>query len=273
MKAPIIVLSAWLLFAGTHLLLGLPLRARLVRKLGEQRFVALFSAIATVTMGLLAAAVARFGGEGPVGFALAQFPSARALVGIIAFLGITLAIAGMMNYMRSPMALFRTQMHPPSGIERVTRHAFFMGLAVFAIAHAVLAPTLAVAIYFAGFAALAGGGALWQDRKLIGRYGDWYVSYMRATSVLPFVALLQRRQAFVADDRIGRRLLVSAAIALLLLATHRWWSAFNGATFASVMAVGGACVSARRWWHSRARRIEGLQKGSENTTNSSANVL
>lgn len=105
----------------------------------------------------------------------------------------------------------------------------------------------------AGFAALASGGALWQDRKLIGRYGDSYVSYVRATSVLPFVALLQRRQSFAADDRIGRRLLVSAAIALLLLATHRWWSAFNGATFAGLMAVGGACVSARRWWHSRAR--------------------
>ncbi len=255
MKAPLIVLSTWLLFAGTHLLLGLPLRARLVRKLGEQRFVALFSAIAATTMGLLAAAVARFGDEGPAGFALAQVPAARMLLGAVAFLGMTLAIAGLMNYMRSPMALFRTQVHPPSGIERVTRHAFFMGLAVFAIAHVVLAPTLALAIYFAGFAALAGGGALWQDRKLIGRYGETYVSYMRATSALPFVAVLQRRQSFIADDdRIGRRLLVSVAIALLLLATHRWWSAFNGATFAGVMAVGGAWVSARRWWHSRAGR-------------------
>src|SRR5256885_10329778 len=136
MSAPTVVLCAWLVFGGTHLVLGLPpLRDRLARKLGDQRFVALFSAIAALTLGLLGVAVAMFGGEGPAGPALGQSPPARTLLGALAFLGLTLAMAGLLNYLRSPMALFRTKLRPPTGVERITRHAFFVGLTLFAIAH------------------------------------------------------------------------------------------------------------------------------------------
>jgi len=59
------ILLAWLIFAGTHLALGLPpWRDRLAARLGEQRFVALFSAIAAISLGLLALAVALHGGSG-----------------------------------------------------------------------------------------------------------------------------------------------------------------------------------------------------------------
>ena len=253
MTAPTIVLCAWLLFGGTHLILGLPpLRDYLARRLGDQPFVAMFSAIAAVTLGLIAAAVAMFGGEGPAGASLGRLPVARVLLATLSFLGLTLAIAGLMNYMRSPMALFRTKLHPPIGIERITRHAFFMGLTLFAAAHALLAPTLAICIYFAGFAVLATAGALLQDRKLLARHGAPYASYLAATSVIPFVALLQRRQTITGEDRLLRRFALSGAIALLLLAAHPLWSAFHGAPFAGVMAAGGIFASARRWWHARA---------------------
>lgn len=252
MTAPTMVLGAWLVFGGTHLLLGLPpLRDHLARRLGDQPFVAMFSAVAAVSMGLLAAAVAIYGGEGPAGPALGRQPLPRALLAMLAFLGLTLTAAGLLNYIRSPMALFRMQLRPPAGIERITRHAFFMGLTLFTAAHALLASSLAITVYFAGFALLATTGAMLQDRKLLARHGTAYANYMAATSVIPFVALLQRRQAFTADDRVLRRFALSGAIALALLAAHPLWSAFHGAPFAGLIAAGGVYAAARRWRHAK----------------------
>lgn len=252
MTAAIMVLCAWLVFGATHLILGMPpLRSRLVQKLGEQYFVALFSAIAAFGLGLLAISVAIFGADGAPGPALAQMPLARAILYALSFAGLTLAVAGLLNYMRSPMALFRTTLHPPLGIERITRHAFFVGLAFFAIAHALLAATLAVCAYFTGFAVLAMVGAVLQDRKLLIKYGDAYRNYLAATSLMPFVAVLQKRQALSMEDRLPQRFALSAMMALLIFAMHPFWATLHGAPLAGLMAVGGIMVSARRWWYSR----------------------
>ena len=248
MNAPWLVAAAWLLFAGTHLLLGLPpLRERLARGLGEQRFVALFSAVAAVSMAVLGITVARFGAEGPPGAALGRGVVWGSALGGIAWLGLVLATAGLLNYMRSPMALFRTQLRPVAGIERITRHAFFAGLSMFALAHALLASTLALAIYFAGFALLSLGGAVLQDRKLSRRYGEAYGGYLAATSLLPFVAILRGRQRLPRGEGLARRLLIAAAVAGLLVVAHPLLAAFHGAPLAGVIAIGGVVASARRW--------------------------
>ena len=248
MNAPWYVLAAWSAFAGTHLLLGLPpWRDRLARALGEQRFVAVFSAVAAAMLAVLGAVVAIFGGDGPAGAALGSDPAWRLPLGFAAWLGLVLATAGLLNYMRSPMALFRTELRPVAGIERITRHAFFVGLALFAIAHALLASTAAVALYFAGFALLSLAGAVLQDRKLLRRYGDAYAGYLAVTSLLPFVAIARGRQRLRRGEGLLRRLLIAAVVAALLAAMHPLWAAYHGAPLAGVIAFGGVFASARRW--------------------------
>lgn len=244
------ILLAWLIFAGTHLALGLPpWRDRLAARLGEQRFVALFSAIAAISLGLLALAVALQGGSGSAGPALGQIPALRVVLGGLAAMGLCLAIVGLMNYMRSPMALFRTRLNPPAGIECISRHPFFVGFALFAAAHALLATTLASMLHFLGFAVLAVVGALLQDRKLLLRHGTAYADYLAATSLLPGLALAQGRQRLARNDPVWRRILWATAVVVVLLATHRLWSAFHGAALAGLMAIGGLSMSARRWLH------------------------
>ncbi len=246
--APTAVFCAWLLFAGTHVLFGFPpLRNRLAMRLGEQRFVAAFSAVAAVSLGILAAVVWRFGGEGPVGPGHAMAPTARVALATLATLGLLLAVAALPAYPRSPMALFRTGFKAPTGIARVSRHAFFVGMTVFASAHALLAPTLAQSLYLLGFAVLALVGAIAQDRKLLQRYGLAYADYMAVTSVLPFVAILRGRQRLSRDDRLPQALLHAGTITLLVLLTHPLWAAFNGALFAGAMSVGGVFLSMQRW--------------------------
>lgn len=257
MNAAAVVLSAWVLFAATHLLLGLPpWRDRLAARYGEQQFVALFSAVAAVTLGLLALAVWTQAGTDPAAPgvtdpALGRAPVARALLLVVSWLGLTLATAGLLNYMRSPMALFRRQLHAPAGIERITRHAFFVGFALFAGAHALLASTLASALHFAGYALLAIGGSWLQDRKLAARHGAPYRDYLAQTSLLPFVAVLQGRQRLPRDERMTRRLALSAVIALLLFAAHPLWAYAKGALLPAMVAAGGVLASARRFRHAR----------------------
>jgi len=57
--------------------------------------------------------------------------------------------------------------HPRAArVERVTRHPFFVGVALLASAHLLLATRLVGTVFFAGLAALAILGAWHQDRKL-----------------------------------------------------------------------------------------------------------
>jgi uncharacterized membrane protein len=247
MTAPLIVGLALLAFAGTHVALGQPpLRDLLARRMGERRFLAFFTAIAAITFGILAAALAGFGGDGPAGPALGRDPAARAILSTLAFVGFALAMAGIVNYGRSPMRILTKRIHPASGIERVTRHPFFVGFAVFAAAHALLAPTMAVSVFFGGLALLSIAGALAQDRKLAARHGAAYADYLATTSVVPFVAMLRRRQAFTRQDSVPRMVVLPAAIAGAFLLTHAAWSAYHGAVFAAFVLLGGVFATVRR---------------------------
>lgn len=102
------------------------------------------------------------------------------MLAAVALLGAALAVAGLINYPRSPMAVLARwggraatggkPPKPPTAIERIVRHPFFAGLAIFAAAHALMADTLAGMVYFAGFAVLALVGMPMQDRKLRRRW-------------------------------------------------------------------------------------------------------
>lgn len=255
MMPAVVVLCAWLLFGGTHLLLSSPpLRDALVRRLGEHVFILVYTAVASISLALLAAAVARFGGEGAPGLGLGMVQAARWGLGATALLGAALAIAGLMSYPRSPMAVLARKQHvalqPPAGVERITRHPFFVGLALLMGAHAMLASTLAGAVFFAGFAALALAGIPMQDRKLRARHGEVYGAYLAATSALPFAAADGAPAA--ASKRSGWLPLAIAIVgAMVLAALHPLWRIGHGAPFAVLSIAGGLYALARQI---RARR-------------------
>lgn len=247
MSAPAIVGLALIAFAGTHLALGNPpLRDALVRRMGEKSFLFLFTAVAAVTFGTLAVVLATVGGEGPAGPALGRDPTARVVLATLSFVAFALSMAGIVNYARSAMRILTTRIHPPSGIERVTRHPFFVGFGLFAAMHAMLAPTLAVSVFFAGLALLTLVGILAQDRKLAARHGVPYAEYMAATSVVPFAALLRGRQAFTREDGVVKMVVLPVAITAVFFLSHAAWSALHGAVFAGFVLLGGLFATLRR---------------------------
>jgi uncharacterized membrane protein len=241
------VLGAWLLFGGAHLLLASPpLRDLLLRRLGERTFVAVYSATAAVTLALLGATVARFGPEGAAGTGLSSSAPARWALGAVSFGGTLLGAAGLLGYFRSPFASLRRSrgparpLPPPSGVQRVTRHPFFVGLALLMGAHALLASTLAGAVFFGGFVVFVLLGIPLQDRRLRAQYGQVYADYEAATSAVPFAG------KSAAGPRLGRTLLLALLGAVLLAALHPLWRLGSGGTFAGAVALGGLYAVARQ---------------------------
>ncbi|HEX6707862.1 MAG TPA: NnrU family protein [Albitalea sp.] len=252
MTPTLVVLCFWLLFGGTHLALGSPpLRDVLVRRLGERRFALLYTAVAAITLTLLAAAVARFGGQGVAGAGLTAMPAARWALAAMAFAGAVLTVAGFISYFRSPMAfLRRTRGRPasdapvalraPSGVERITRHPFFVGTALLMGAHALMAGTLAGAVYFAGFVVLALAGIPMQDRKFRALHGGAYANYEAATSALPFASQGVSRSGW-------RWLIAPVLIAAGVVLLHPLWRLGHGAAFALLAVIGGLYAVARQF--------------------------
>ncbi len=234
-----IVVSAWVLFAGTHLLLSSTrLRQTLVARLGERGFVVAYAAIAAATASLVALAVALVGERGVAMPDIAGEAPVRAAAGVVAFIGAAVMSGGLLGYSASPMATLARRRRAPAATaperkprQPQLRHPFFTGLAVFAGAHILLAPTLAAAAYFAGFVVLSLAGIVAQDRKLERRHGSYY------------------RDFYAGESPAGRgvpwRALLGAGTgAALLGALHPLWAAYNGAGFMLLIVAGGSAAVA-----------------------------
>lgn len=244
-------------FVLTHLLLGLPpLRTLLMRGLGEQRFVALFSFTAALTLALVAFGLIQSSSQDRNPWLLEQ-GWLRLVLGGFGWLGMTLALAALPGYPKTPMALFQSAVHEVRGISKISRHSFFVGFALFAGVHSLLVSARATWMMLIAFAVLSLLGALIQDRKLLMRHGEPYRRFMQTSSVLPFLALIQGRTQLLEDDRIGATLLRAAIAASVLVFLHPLWSIGNGAALPLLLAIGGFWLSFRRW-QSAQRRSEVL---------------
>jgi uncharacterized membrane protein len=234
----------WMVFAALHIGLATrQVRAALVARLGEQGFAAFFSVLASISFSVAIAYYAAHQYEGAPGPALGAVPGVRwALMGLIVT-GVLFMGAASTTYPGSPYDLLAHRVRPPRGIERITRHAFFWGLGMLALAHALLATRLVGTVLFAGVALVAIGGSYHQDRKLLARLGRPYADYVAATSAVPFAAILAGRQRFPWTDLPLGALAVSLVVTVALRTVHDSIFAYGGA-FVIIGTVGGAAVFA-----------------------------
>ncbi|MGB5695784.1 MAG: NnrU family protein [Polyangiales bacterium] len=185
----------WLLFGGTHVCLSArPVRRRLIGLLGEAGFVAVYSLVAIITFAVLARYVAihLFAESQPS--LLATIPPVRGALVALSVVGFSLFVTAVLLYPRLPMATFRHRVVAARGVQQVTRHPFFSGIAIWAGAHAFLAPSRVAFVFFIGVIVLAVVGGLHQDRRLIAELGEPYRQYVAATSFWPMMAVIAKRQ-------------------------------------------------------------------------------
>lgn len=247
----------WIVFAGAHIGLATRrIRAALVGRLGEWGFVLGFSLVAAVLFGLLVHFYALHRLEGTAGPALgATGPLRVVLVGVVGA-GLVLAFASLGSYPGSAYAMGSPQARSPRGLERVTRHPFFVGTALAAGAHTLLATRLVGTVFSLGLAVVALAGAWHQDRKLLARRGEPFAAYLAATSVVPFAAVLSGRQRLVLRELPWGALLATLLLVVWLRAVHESIFARGGA-WAIAVVIGGAAILMAQDWRAARRRARG----------------
>jgi len=233
-------------FFGSHVAMGLePVRARL----GPRLHVFAYGLVAWVTFTALCAVYASLRFTGAPGPSLATHP-VRPVLFACSVVGVVFMVVGAIGYPRAPMRVLQTRTSEPAGVQRITRHAIFVGLVLWGGAHALLSTHLTGTVFFGGLGLQAGLGAWLQDRKLLARRGEPYRALCAATSTVPFVAVLQGRQRLVLRELpllgLGVAFGLLAAWALRLL--HPDLFAWHGLGLALFVIVGSSLISIGALW-------------------------
>lgn len=185
----------WALFGGSHVLLTTEkVRLRLVRWLGDTGFVVAYSVVAIVTFAGFVHYVAGHRLNDPHPTFFTTLPPVRGALLALSVIGFSILVAGVLVYPRLPMSVFRHRTVRARGIQQITRHPFFSGVALWAAAHALLSVHPTTFVFFLGFVVLAVVGGLHQDRRLSAELGEPYRAYLASTSLWPFVAVVTKRQ-------------------------------------------------------------------------------
>ncbi len=255
MEPALVVALLALLFVGTHIGLATHgVRTRLIGWLGEGGFVGVYSLVASVTIAVLISYYAAHRFEGAAGIAAGAVPLVHALLLVAITGGLALAVAGLAAYPRLPMALFGQPIRAPYGIERITRHPFFAGIAVLGIAHVLLAPRLAGAVLMGALALLAIAGARHQDAKHLRLRGRPYAEYLAVTSFTPFAAIIAGRQRLVGRELPFGALVGGVGAAVVLRLFHASLFAGGGRWIVLALVAGAAVASLQSWL--RAHRVD-----------------
>ncbi len=186
-------------FVGIHILIsGTALRGLLVAAIGERPYQGVFSLLSAAGIVWLVMAYGAASHE--------MFWVAPAAVRVVAlafvFIGFLLVVIGLTtptptsvgteNLLRGHGAV--------RGITRISRHPFLCGVLLWALAHIAVNGDFASIIFFGSFGLLALIGPFLIDRKRRLQFGPDWQHFADQTSIVPFAAILQGRNSFVASE-------------------------------------------------------------------------
>lgn len=207
-------------FVGGHFLMSHPLRAALLRPLGEGGFRAVYSAAAGASLVWMvhAHATAPFVPLwGDPLWARHLLMPVMLVATLFFVLGMTTPNPGIVGAERAPM-----DYAGGLGIHAVTRHPGLWGFALWALGHLLANGDLATVILTGGIATLAFGGMAGIDARKRAAFPEAYGAFVARTSTLPFVALAQGR-ARLDWAKIGLwRPALALAVFFVLLFGHGW---------------------------------------------------
>lgn len=173
-------------FVGTHFAMSHPLRAPMVKALGERVFSLIYVVVSFVTLyGMTryygpasAEAPAPYWDPGQAGWIVAT---------ILMWIGSILFVGSLRSNPAFPTGGKPvTSIGAATGVFAITRHPMMWGFAIWALVHAIVNPTLASFIVSAAIAILALGGAYGQDHKKAKLVGEPWRDWVRRTSFIPF---------------------------------------------------------------------------------------
>ncbi|HVZ30429.1 MAG TPA: NnrU family protein [Asticcacaulis sp.] len=138
----------------------------------------------------------------------------------VAFLLITLGV-----FTPSPTNLLALRKLPDKtvyGVIRISRHPILAGIGLWAFAHLVCNGNLAAWLFFGSLLALCALGANNIDRKRLAMMGETYNSIKKRTSIIPFVAIIEGRTAFVPEELGYAKMLLAASAFSVFAVLHEF---------------------------------------------------
>jgi uncharacterized membrane protein len=178
------ILLLWAAFAASHMgLSGDRLRPRLVARLGERGFTALYSLLA---LAIFIPLVATYFGDkhaGPLLWSLGGVPGVKRLMYVGMGLAFALAVSGLARPSPASLAPGKAEV---IGVYRITRHPLFMGMGLYGLLHLLVVPVNASElVFFGGFPVFVLAACRHQDERKLGALGDDYQRFYDATPFLP----------------------------------------------------------------------------------------
>lgn len=214
------LIAAAVFLVGTHLgIASTQLRTALVQRLGEGAYRVVYSLLSLVALGWLIVAwraapdLPLWEATGWRHFAVALMP-----------LPLLLAVCALTQ--RNPTAVGSSldpdAPAPATGILRVTRHPLMWGIGLWAILHLAANGDAASLVLFGALAVLALAGAVAIDQRRIRAAPPGWGVFMQATSNVPLLAVLQRRQKLVPREIGLGRVAATIGLYVALVYLHPW---------------------------------------------------
>ena len=175
-----LTLSA-LLFVGLHFLFSHPLRAPLVRGVGEGPFRGIYSLVAVVTFALMIYFYGKIGREPPL-----WVPGdAVWLIGSLVMWLASILLVG--SFIGNPALVgMRGPAGGPGGVLRITRHPMMWSFALWAMVHLALVGMPKSIVFDGAILILALGGSVGQDAKKARLMGEAWHEWTAQTAFVPF---------------------------------------------------------------------------------------
>ena len=209
MTALLLATAAFLL---THFVSSTPLRAALVRGMGEWPYRGLYSLAAFATLGWMIWAYV----NAPSRFLWVWWREAPYVAMPIALVLIAC------GYWRNPTMVGADKLlksdDPARGMIRITRHPIMWGVMLWAAAHIVARGDIKGLVFFGGLLLVALAGTISMDRRKRAN-PDW-PRFAAVTSHIPFVAIAQGRNRLVWREIGWLRPAIGIAVFFAILTFH-----------------------------------------------------
>jgi len=221
MSAAFWIVFWWGAFAGTHMVLSsLPVRTRLIARLGDRAFLGLYSLIAFATFIPLVWVYLGSRHAGGLAWNLAAVPGVRLLAMLLAVLGVAMIVAGVLH--PSPLLAGMKQAGGARGLTRITRHPLFMGISLWALSHLLLNGFATDVLFFGGLLAFGLAGAAHQDSRKRAIEQERLGQFFAESSFWPFGAVIAGRNRVIWRELPWVALAIGAGAAVGIYALHSW---------------------------------------------------
>jgi len=210
-------------FLCIHLMIsGTVLKEQIVSSIGSLAYYALFSLFSIVGLIWLCVAYAVYAVPDPLNVHVWDTPLFLRIIALVGnFVAFQLIVVGLLS--PSPTNLLATRRLPEKavhGIIRISRHPVLGGIGVWAAMHMLCNGNLANWLFFGSILCLCALGANNIDRKRMAVMGEAYASIKRRTSIIPFVAVIEGRTAFAAEELGADRMLLAASLFSVFAVLH-----------------------------------------------------